>query len=308
LPSATGPRTSPGSSYAGPETSSVPGAPAGQLAARHQTSKPPRAGFLRLAATYAPRKTNPLPLDEAPYGEVCTSYQQLSILNSSAAIHNLLSMWVPQAPRASRDEHWQGVVSLAGMTAETRTVELGGWDGPWDADDPDANFKADVALYSHVDPMATIGRLAAAMKIPEGAVVHYVLATWASAGPPALGGNRARRRGSYRRDPFGGVQPAPPDVGLAPPPPGRRRAGFRVLRVLLTTRDPNQRNVPRSPPCPYEGDKVGPRRERTWVARIPVRCPALVKNGPPGFTSAPRPADLRLVATTCPTRGRPRAS
>jgi hypothetical protein len=72
------------------------------------------------------------------------------------------------------------------MTAKTRTVELGGWDGPWDADDPDANFKADVALYSHVDPMATIGQLAAAVKIPEGAVVHYVLAKWASAGSGGL--------------------------------------------------------------------------------------------------------------------------
>jgi Family of unknown function (DUF6027) len=72
------------------------------------------------------------------------------------------------------------------MAARTRTVDVGGWDGPWDVDDPDANFKADVALYSHVDPMATIGRLAAAMQIPEGAVVHYVLAKWASAGSGGL--------------------------------------------------------------------------------------------------------------------------
>ncbi len=67
-----------------------------------------------------------------------------------------------------------------------RTVSLVGWDGPWDPDDPDANFKADVALYSHVDPMATISRLATAMDIPEGAVVHYVLAKWASAGSGGL--------------------------------------------------------------------------------------------------------------------------
>jgi hypothetical protein len=72
------------------------------------------------------------------------------------------------------------------MTAKTRTVQLGGWEGPWDPDDPDANFKADVALYSHVDPMATIGRLAAAMNMPEGAVAHYVLAKWASAGSGGL--------------------------------------------------------------------------------------------------------------------------
>jgi hypothetical protein len=69
---------------------------------------------------------------------------------------------------------------------QSRTIELVGWNGPWDSDDPDANFKADVALYSHVDPMATISRLASAMGIPEGAVVHYVLAKWASAGSGGL--------------------------------------------------------------------------------------------------------------------------
>ncbi len=46
------------------------------------------------------------------------------------------------------------------MTDE-RTIELEGWDGPWADDDPDANFKSDVALYSHVDPLTTIRNLAA---------------------------------------------------------------------------------------------------------------------------------------------------
>jgi hypothetical protein len=72
------------------------------------------------------------------------------------------------------------------VTGRPRRVDLVGWEGPRDADDPDANFKADVALYSHVDPMATIGNLAAAMGMPEGAVVHYVLAKWASAGSGGL--------------------------------------------------------------------------------------------------------------------------
>jgi hypothetical protein len=76
--------------------------------------------------------------------------------------------------------------SLGDVAEDERSVDLVGWDGPWEADDPDANFKADVALYSHVDPMATIGRLAAAMAMPEGAVVHYVLAKWASAGSGGL--------------------------------------------------------------------------------------------------------------------------
>ena len=68
----------------------------------------------------------------------------------------------------------------------TRTVELTAWTGPWADDDPDANFKADVALYAHVDPMSTVGNLARAMGLPEGAVVHYVLAKWASAGSGGL--------------------------------------------------------------------------------------------------------------------------
>jgi hypothetical protein len=72
------------------------------------------------------------------------------------------------------------------MSEEARTISLVGWNGPWVPDDPDANFKADVALYSHVDPMATVSGLATAMGIPEGAVVHYVLAKWASGGSGGL--------------------------------------------------------------------------------------------------------------------------
>jgi len=79
-----------------------------------------------------------------------------------------------------------GAVSLQRVEESTRNIELVGWDGPWDDDDPDANFKSDVALYSLVDPMATIDNLATAMKIPPGAVVHYVLAKWASAGSGGL--------------------------------------------------------------------------------------------------------------------------
>jgi hypothetical protein len=72
------------------------------------------------------------------------------------------------------------------VTEHPRRVDLVGWEGPWDADDPDANFKADVALYSHVDPMVTIANLATAMGIPQGAVAHYVLAKWASEGSGGL--------------------------------------------------------------------------------------------------------------------------
>lgn len=65
-------------------------------------------------------------------------------------------------------------------------IELTIWTGPWEPDDPDANFKADVALYAHADPMSTIRNLAGALGVPPGAVVRYVLAKWASGGSGGL--------------------------------------------------------------------------------------------------------------------------
>jgi hypothetical protein len=72
------------------------------------------------------------------------------------------------------------------VTPPSRSVELIPWTGPWSDDDRDANFKADVALYAHVDPMSTVDNLAFAMGIPDGAIVWYVLAKWASAGSGGL--------------------------------------------------------------------------------------------------------------------------
>jgi hypothetical protein len=72
------------------------------------------------------------------------------------------------------------------VTPPIRSVELIPWTGPWSDDDRDANFKADVALYAHVDPMSTVDNLARAMGIPAGAIVWYVLAKWASAGSGGL--------------------------------------------------------------------------------------------------------------------------
>jgi hypothetical protein len=74
------------------------------------------------------------------------------------------------------------------MAPKSRTVavDLIPWTGPWSGDDPDANFKADVALYSHVDPLGTVTNLARVMDMPVGAIVWYVLAKWASAGSGGL--------------------------------------------------------------------------------------------------------------------------
>ncbi len=69
---------------------------------------------------------------------------------------------------------------------EGPVVRLTPWTGPWDSDDPDANFKADVATYSLADPLSTIGNVASNVGIPVGALVRYVLAKWASGGAEGL--------------------------------------------------------------------------------------------------------------------------
>ncbi|MBA3287378.1 MAG: hypothetical protein H0U21_05040 [Acidimicrobiia bacterium] len=66
------------------------------------------------------------------------------------------------------------------------SIPLVKWAGPWSDDDPDANFKADVALYTMLDPLETLGPLSATTGIPIGALARYVLVRWASAGSESL--------------------------------------------------------------------------------------------------------------------------
>jgi Family of unknown function (DUF6027) len=78
-------------------------------------------------------------------------------------------------------------------------VRMERWTGPWPDDDPDANFKADVALYANVDPLTTIENLGRAIDVPVGALVRYVLAKWATAGSGGLlelGPTMTRRLGA----------------------------------------------------------------------------------------------------------------
>lgn len=75
-------------------------------------------------------------------------------------------------------------------------VRLEAWTGPWPDDDPDANFKSDVALYSLTDPLQTIRGLSENIDIPVGVLCRYVLAKWASGGSGGLlelGPTMARR-------------------------------------------------------------------------------------------------------------------
>ena len=68
----------------------------------------------------------------------------------------------------------------------SETITLDGWRGPWPDDDKDANLKADIALYAHVDPLRTVRGLSDSIDVPLGAIVHYVLARWASEGASGL--------------------------------------------------------------------------------------------------------------------------
>jgi hypothetical protein len=65
-------------------------------------------------------------------------------------------------------------------------IDLEPYTGPWADDDPDANFKADVALYAPVDPMVTIRTLSRNVGVPAGALVRYVLAKYATGGSGGL--------------------------------------------------------------------------------------------------------------------------
>jgi len=68
----------------------------------------------------------------------------------------------------------------------SETIILEGWRGPWPDDDKDANLKADIALYAAVDPLRTVRGLSQSIDVPVGAIVHYVLARWASEGASGL--------------------------------------------------------------------------------------------------------------------------
>lgn len=69
---------------------------------------------------------------------------------------------------------------------EPETVVLEAWTGPWSPDDPDANYKTEIALYATQDPMSTVRNLAGAIGVPAGAIARYVLARYATSGSGGL--------------------------------------------------------------------------------------------------------------------------
>ena len=80
--------------------------------------------------------------------------------------------------------------------ASDQTVSLVRWSGPWDSDDPDANFKEEVVAYGLLEPLDTITQLSESLDIPVGALVRYVLAKWATGGSEGMlhiGGTSVQR-------------------------------------------------------------------------------------------------------------------
>jgi hypothetical protein len=56
----------------------------------------------------------------------------------------------------------------------------------WDEHDPHANFKAEVAQYSVIDPLPTLENLSRATGIPVPALIRYILVKYTVSGAEAL--------------------------------------------------------------------------------------------------------------------------
>jgi len=113
----------------------------------------------------------------------------------------------------------------AGTTVtDENLIRVEGWTGPWADDDPDANFKTDIAAYAHLDPLSTLTNLSNSIDVPLGSIVHYVLAKWATEGSSGLlelGPRMAKRL----REPFVAAEEADTE--------GARLAAYETVRQMI---------------------------------------------------------------------------
>jgi hypothetical protein len=65
-------------------------------------------------------------------------------------------------------------------------MELRSYQDTWEADDPHANFKEEVALYSVVDPLPTLENLSKDTGIPVPALIRYILVKYTASGSDAV--------------------------------------------------------------------------------------------------------------------------
>jgi hypothetical protein len=65
-------------------------------------------------------------------------------------------------------------------------MELKPYADSWAADDPHANFKEEVALYSVADPLPTLENLSKDTGIPVPALIRYILVKYTASGSDAV--------------------------------------------------------------------------------------------------------------------------
>lgn len=65
-------------------------------------------------------------------------------------------------------------------------MELYPYRDHWDETDPHANFKAEVAQYSEIDPLPTLENLSIDTGIPVPSLVRYILVKYTVSGAEAL--------------------------------------------------------------------------------------------------------------------------
>lgn len=65
-------------------------------------------------------------------------------------------------------------------------MELHPYEDSWEADDPHANFKEEVALYSIADPLPTLENLSKDTRIPIPALIRYILVKYTASGSEAV--------------------------------------------------------------------------------------------------------------------------
>jgi hypothetical protein len=65
-------------------------------------------------------------------------------------------------------------------------MELHPYEDSWEEDDPHANFKEEVALYSVIDPLPTLENLSKDTGIPIPALIRYILVKYTASGSDAV--------------------------------------------------------------------------------------------------------------------------
>ena len=65
-------------------------------------------------------------------------------------------------------------------------MKLYPYEDSWEADDPHANFKEEVALYSVADPLPTLENLSKDTSIPVPALIRYILVKYTASGSDAI--------------------------------------------------------------------------------------------------------------------------